>query len=200
MSSLLETLTSQLGGGTLKQISQQLGTDESTTQKAVGAALPTLLTALSRNASKPGGAEALHNALAKGHDGSVLNNLSGLIGNPQAGPGDGILRHVLGARRDQVESGLGRATGLDTTSTSKLMTMLAPMVMGGLGKEQREKHLDAGSLSSMLGRERESVQRAAPESVGMLTKLLDSDGDGDVELGDFVKRGGGMLGKLLGGR
>ncbi len=200
MSNLMDMLTGALGGGAVKQISQQLGADESTTQKAVSAALPTLLTAISRNAQKPGGAEALHKALDKDHDGSILDHVSGLINKPQAGPGDGILRHVLGSKRNTVEAGLSRTTGLDASSTGKLMTMLAPMVMGGLGKQQREQKLDTSALSGLLGRERESVEKAAPQSVGMLTKLLDADGDGEVELGDFVKRGGGLLGKMLGGR
>jgi len=34
--------------------------------------------------------------------------------------------------------------------------------------------------------------------MGILGKLLDSDGDGDVDLSDVAKRGAGLLGKFFG--
>ena len=40
---ILDLIGNQLGGNTLKQMSQQLGADEATTAKAVSVALPLLL-------------------------------------------------------------------------------------------------------------------------------------------------------------
>ena len=71
MASLLDGLMQQLGGDTMRQLSQQLGADESTTTPAVGAALPVLVGALAKNASSTDGAAALAGALDKDHDGSV---------------------------------------------------------------------------------------------------------------------------------
>ena len=71
MASLLDGLMQQLGGDTRRQLSQQLGADESTTTPAVGAALPVLVGALAKNASSTDGAAALAGALDKDHDGSV---------------------------------------------------------------------------------------------------------------------------------
>ena len=34
--------------------------------------------------------------------------------------------------------------------------------------------------------------------IAMLGALLDSDGDGDVDMSDIVKKGAGLLGKLMG--
>ena len=200
MASIFDTLTQQLGGDTLKQISGMLGTDESTTSNATGAAVSVLLGALSRNASKPDGAQALTRALAKDHDGSVLDNLGSLLGNPDAGPGAGILAHVLGGKQGRVESGLSQATGLDTGSAGKLLAMLAPVVMGALGREQRQGKLDAGAVAGMLDRENRSMAQREPSSSGILGALLDTDGDGDVDLGDMAKHGAGLLGKLFGGK
>ena len=50
---------------------------------------------MARNTSNQQGAESLHNALQKDHDGSILDNLGGFLNNAQSGPGAGILRHVL---------------------------------------------------------------------------------------------------------
>jgi hypothetical protein len=197
MSSLLDTLMKQLGGDAMGQISSQIGTDERKTGAATGTAISALLGALSRNASKGDGAQALHRALEKDHDGSLLEQLGGFLNDPQAGPGDGILKHVLGARRQQVERGIGQSTGLDAGSVGKLLTMLAPIVMGALGKEQRRGGLDAGALSGLLGQERQELERREPEGMGLLGTLLDADGDGDFDMGDMAKRGAGLLGKLF---
>jgi hypothetical protein len=198
--SLVDMLTQTLGGGGLGQIGRQIGADEKKTGGAVAAALPILLSALGRNASKPEGAQALSNALDKDHDGSLLDNLGGFLGKPEAGPGNGILKHVLGGRRPAVERSVGKATGLDAGSVGKLLMTLAPVVLGMLGKKKRQDNMDANGLASFLGQERQEAERKAPIADGLFGQLLDSDGDGDVDLGDIMKKGGGLLGGLFGGR
>ncbi len=197
MDSLMETLGRALGGSNLGQISRGIGADEASTGNALAAALPALIGALSRNASRGDGASALSNALERDHDGSILDNLGGFLNNPEAGPGEGILGHVLGSNRPRVESGLSRATNLDTGSISKLLVTLAPVVMGALGKTQRSARLGPNELSRMLNQESEQVAREAPQSAGMLSQLLDADKDGDVDISDLAKHGFGMLGKMF---
>ena len=198
MASLMETIMNTLGGDVTKKLSGQLGTDEKTTGAAAGAAVTTLLGALSRNASRQGGAESLANALNKDHDGSVMDDLSGFLSNPQIGNGDGILKHVLGNRRANVEQGIGKAVGLDAGTAGQLLSTLAPIVMGALGKQQRGQGMNASALAGLLGQERESIERQQPAAKGILGSLLDTDGDGDVDMRDLAKHGSGLLGKFFG--
>lgn len=194
MSSLLDGLMQQLGGDTMRQLGQQLGTDPATTSKAVGAALPALLTALARNAQNPEGAGALAKALEKDHDGSVLNDLPALLGSGAAGGmGAGILKHVFGGRQDTVAQGVGAATGLGGAQSGQLLAMLAPIVMGALGSAKRTNGLDAGGLASMLVQERSALATQGGGALGSIMKLIDQDGDGSV-IDDI----GGMLGKMMG--
>jgi hypothetical protein len=188
--SLLDMLQQRLGGDAVNQISKQLGTDPATTQTAIAAALPMIVGALARNAQDPGKAGALANALGR-HDGSVLDDVAGYLGRGNTGDGDGILGHVLGGRKETVQTGLGQAAGLDAAKAGTLLAMLAPLVMGALGKAQREKGLDTGGLAGMLGSEQQRATDAAPGVMGMLTSLLDRDHDGSV-MDDI----GGMLGRL----
>jgi hypothetical protein len=188
--SLLDMLQQRLGGDAVNQISRQLGTDPATTQTAIAAALPMIVGALARNAQDPGKAGALANALGR-HDGSVLDDVAGYLGRGNTGDGDGILGHVLGGRKETVQTGLGQAAGLDPAKAGTLLAMLAPLVMGALGKAQREKGLDTGGLAGMLGSEQQRATDAAPGVMGMLTTLLDRDHDGSV-MDDI----GGMLGRL----
>ena len=174
---LFDLLKSQLSGGTIGQMGQILGRDEKSTQSAVTAALPVLLAAMAGNSSSPGGASSLLNALDKDHDGGILDDISGFLGQASSGPGEGILKHVLGSRRPAVERAVSEQSGLDMGSASQLLAMLAPIVMGGLGKVKRQQGLSAPDLAAFLKGEQKSAAREAPD---LLTSLLDQDGDGSV--------------------
>ncbi len=185
-----------LAGGQTAEISRQLGADEAKTGAAVAAALPLLLGALQRNASREEGAAALLGALERDHDGSALDDVAGLVKDPAAGNGDGILKHVFGARRSAVEQGIGASSGLDAGQAGTLLTMLAPMVMGALGKTRRERGLDAGGVSQLLAGERQSAEAAAPQLSGLAAQLLDQEGDG-IGLDDVAQIGKSFLGRML---
>ncbi len=197
MSSLFEALSQQLGGDTLRQMAGQLGTDERTAGAAMSAALPLLLGALGRNSASPEGASALFNAVSKDHDGSILDDLAGHLRDPQAGPGDGILRHVLGGKRNAVEAGVSKATGMPSESVGRMLVMLAPVVMGALGKAQRQQGMNARGLAGLLGQEHKALGRTAGPQMGALSRLLDADGDGDLDLGDLASHGAGLLSGLF---
>lgn len=191
--SLLDQLTQSLGPDALKQISQKLGTDAGATNGAIGAALPVLLGALASNAATPNGASALNNALNQ-HDGSALDDVSGALNIGQSGMGDRILSHVLGNKQPAVATGIGSATGLDAGKVTSLLAMLAPVVMGALGKARNTNGLDAGGLASMLGQERKNINTNAGGLTGLMG-MLDQNNDGSVT--DDVMN---MAGKLFGKR
>ncbi len=196
--SLLNIVLDRLGGDSLEGLTKQVGADEAATQSAIAAALPMLMGALTRNASKPEGAASLHRALAK-HDGSVLDNLSGLFGSGDTSDGEGILKHALGDRRGLVEQSVAKSSGLDLAKVGPLLAMLAPVVMGVLGKQQRESNLDEGGLSDMLRQDRRTAEAAVPQLKGMRA-MFDRDGDGEIADDLMGLLTGGGLGGLLGGR
>lgn len=192
--SLLDQLTQSLGPNALQQISRKLNTDEQTAGSAVTAALPVLLAALASNAASSNGASALSNALSQ-HDGSALDDVEGSVQQGHEGLGARILGHVLGNRQPAVANGIGNATGLDAGKVVSLLAMLAPLVMGALGKAQRKNGLDAGGLASMLGQERQSITNNVGGGLTGLMGMLDRNNDGSVA--DDVM---GMAGKVLGNR
>ena len=153
-----------------------------------------LLSALGKNAASPQGAQALLGALSRDHDGSVLDNLGSLLGSGALGKeGTAILGHVLGNKQGAVAAGIGQASGLTADTSGQLLAMLAPLVMGSLGKTQRQGGLDAEGLASMLGGQR----KQANAGLGGLAGLLDMDGDGDMT-NDVMKLGSKLLGGLFG--
>jgi len=153
MSSILDVVRQQLTPDTIQQLSGALGADPAATSQAIAVALPALLGGLAQNASQPEGAAALHNALSE-HDGGILDNLGSMLGGGGGGAlggiGGAILGHIFGGRRSSVEEGVGKASGLDAVQVAQLMAMLAPIVMGVLGRMKKTKELDANKLPEVL--------------------------------------------------
>lgn len=197
MSSVLESLLGNLQGPALNQMAQQLGADESSVQKAVTAALPLILGGMAKNSASDQGANALLGALQRDHDGSVLNNVAGFLGGGGSQKdGLAILNHIFGNREPAAEEAVSKASGLDLAKVGPLMAMLAPLVMGALGREQRSKGLNAGQLAGLLLGERQQANSGVAGQ--LLSMFLDQGGSGNKNSG-LANAAGSILGKLMGG-
>ena len=180
MNAITQIITQKISGAAAGQLAQRLGISEGTAQTAVQFAVPLIVAALARNASQPQGAEDLHQAVATDHDGSIFNDLGTYLGNPQAANGAGILDHVLGGQRPAVENNLAQATGMDQNSAGGLLEMVAPLVMGAVGREQQQNGLDADGLSQFLVQQQRQAQATDPDLMGTLKSMLDANHDGNV--------------------
>jgi hypothetical protein len=191
MPSILDSLSGVLGDDAVRQIGQQLGTDPATTSSAISSALPMLVTALAHQTSSEGGADALAGALAS-HDGSALDDLSGILGG--GGGGGDLLGQVLGGgKAGALTSMLGQSSGLGQQGARQLLGMLAPLVMGAIGKNMRAGGLDSTGLAGMLGAEHQQIASSNAPLASMLTQALDSNHDGSV-VDDVMRIAGGLFG------
>lgn len=199
MATLMEQLAASLDADTLSRLGQQAGIDKNDITGAVEAALPAILGGLTKNVGQAGGAEQLSRALQKNHDGSILDNLGAVLGNQDLlNQGTKILGHVFGQKQSNVARGLGQAANTSGDSMGQLMAMLAPVVMGMLGKQQQQNALSDSSLADMLGQEKQKYASEQPQAMDFLGSLLDADGDGDVDMSDLLSKGPGLLGSLFG--
>ena len=192
----LEALLGLLQGQDLGQLAEQVGGNEGQVKNGVMAALPAMLTALSKNTGTEKGAQELNNALEKKHDGSILDNLSGYLSNPDLKDGAGILNHLFGSQTSNVANTVSQSSGLDTNGSMKMLQMLAPVLMGMLGQQKKQNNLDAkglGNLTSMLASNFGS-EAGASGIMDVVTNLLDANKDGNV-MDDIM----GMVGKFFGG-
>jgi hypothetical protein len=166
--SLLESLVASMGPDVIQSLSQQVGAEPAQTQTAVQAALPMLVGALANNSAQPQGAMALLGALGS-HDGSMLGNLAQAVLSPgHSQTGSGILGHLLGGNQSAAADGIGAHSGLSSAQTQSLLTLLAPVVMGALGKHVAQNGVDAGGLTSFLGGQGQAAHAAQPSLLGAL--------------------------------
>lgn len=202
MANLMDLLQSQLSEGMLDTLSNQLGgADKAQTSKAATGIFSTLMGALAKNASTPDGAASLANALDRDHDGGILDNVMDMLGGntqPQqarAANGAGILNHVLGGKQSGAIDMISKMSGLDSSKTGSLMTMLAPIVMANLGKAKKEQGFDISDLTSFLGNSVKSTSNQSAE-MSMISKFIDQDGDGSI-MDDLADMGMKVLGNFF---
>lgn len=195
MDDLSKRILGELSGGGLAQLSEQLGVDEGRVDSTLSTAMPLLVSALANNASKPGQAQAIMQALEKDHDGSILNDVGSYLGDTQSANGAGILGHVLGDQQPMVAKNLAKVTGMNQSEVNDLLKVAAPLVMGALGEEKQKKGLDTDSLADFLGGQQQAINEANPTVANLLNTFLDKDKDGsflddllDMILGFFRKK------------
>ena len=153
MNPLIGMLASQLGGPVMQQIGQQIGADHNTTQSAVSMALPLLIGAMGNHATTSDGADVIHQA-TQAHDGSILDDVMGFVGNAGAGGiGSALLGQVLGGgTHNAMADTIAQNTGIDSGAAAQLLAILTPLVMGAIGKSSQEQGgLDPNGISQMLG-------------------------------------------------
>ena len=173
-------------------------------------AIPVLMQAMKRNAATPEGAQGLLDALNNKHDGSILDNLGGLfsggVNESVMEDGERILGHVLGGRQQNVQNALSQKSGIDAGTVVQILKVAAPILMGVLGKEQRQAQVtDQGGLDGLLGGLLKGNSPQQEQS--FLESILDADGDGSIvdDVAGMVFGGnkkksglGGLLGGLFG--
>lgn len=183
---LLDLVKGQLGDQVIEHLAKEVRADKDTTNAAVDGAIATMISALSKNVQQPDRAQSLMNALERDHDGSILDNIASLVtgggrsqSSARATNGLGILDHMLGGKADNVVNMISKGSGLNILKSGKLLTMLAPIVMGALGKTKQQQGLDVGGLMGLLSG---TVQQATEKrnDMGIIGKILDSDGDGSI--------------------
>jgi hypothetical protein len=202
--SLLAGLAQQFGGDTIGQLANLIGGSQEETRKAVAAALPILLGSMAGAAQKQDGANALFGALNNDHDGSILDMLGPLLAGGYASralgaDGGRVLSHLLGKRQPAVEQTVAKSAGISTALVQKLLPILAPIVMGYLGKRLRGGGLDAGGLGAILGGDREQVKKQDPGLGGIFDLLCGgSQDDDDDDGGGLMDMAGDLLGSSAG--
>ena len=169
---LLNLVKDQLGDNLIGQASKLIGENQSATKSAIGAILPTILGSIVSKGSSTNGASQILNMINKDkHDGSMFNNLSGLLGGGAASnglmdSGKAILSSIMGNQQSSILDLIGKTTGLKKSSSSSLMNMIAPMVMGMIGKQVASKGLNASSLMNLLAGQKDHLSSALPAGMG----------------------------------
>ena len=163
---LVSEVAEVLSPAIISRIASALGLNQSSTQKAIAAAVPALLAALISYVSKPQGATKLAEVVKKQEPG-VLSSLASVIGEPGQkaliDQGASVLTSLFGGKTvSALTDAVGQYAGVTGSGSKSLLGLFGPVVLGVLGKEARARGLDASGLSDLLTSQKNNVSTALP--------------------------------------
>jgi Bacterial protein of unknown function (DUF937) len=165
---LAELAQGYFTGPVTRQISGMLGESEVATESAIGAAVPSVIAGLMKQASTPNGASALSASLDR-IDTSFLGNLGATIsGGTQklVDTGSSLVRSLFGNSLGSVSDVIGRASGIGKGAMGSLLGLVTPVVMGLLARQKKAQGLEANGLSNLLADQKQFVAGHLPSGVG----------------------------------
>ena len=166
------------------RIASALGLDRDLVQKAVGGAVPALLSNLADVASTPGGARQLSSTLSQQQPGaleSLKNTMAGSGPAALAESGSAMLAGLFGGRAlETTAQAIGKFAGIGEGSGKLLTGMLGPVVLGALGQHQRSAGMEPSGLTSLLASQKDQIAAALPSGLAdqlSAAGLIDRAGD-----------------------
>lgn len=149
--SLIDLITGTAGNQVAEQAENKFGISKNQIIALMAVAAPVIISYLRKKSNDdPQEAEALNNALDKDHDGSILNDPSQVEARQQEG--GSILSHIFGGEKANVENQLSQNTGISMDKIGPILGMLAPLIMGYIGKQKQQSGVTSGGgLGDLLG-------------------------------------------------
>jgi OmpA-OmpF porin, OOP family len=174
---LLDTIKSQIGSELIEKAANFVGEEGSVTKKTLELIMPALLGGITQQAKEPNAVAALlSNFKEGGHDGSIFDTVGNLLGGGSAtqgflDSGEAIVNGLFGNKTSGIVDWIAAFTGIKTGSASGLMSMVAPLVMGAIGKQVVGGNLGLSGLTSLLESQSGIVQKALPAGLSSVLGL-----------------------------
>ncbi len=203
---LLDMLQSQVGSALAKQAAGFLGESENNVSKGLGAAFPAILGSMINKVESPSSAQGIFDLVSKS-DPSILGNIGNLFGggsnntNSLLDSGGGILKMLLGDKIGGIVDIISKLSGMKSGSSSSLLKMAAPFVIGMIGKQIKGKGLSA--LTDLLMGQKSYVSKALPSEMGSLLGFANTGGSSNYRsetsrpTSSGNARGGGLMKWLI---
>lgn len=182
---LVDAAKNLLPGDLVSKAANSLGESESSIQKAIGGAIPSVLAGLlNKSASTNSGVEMLD--LVKSAAGSgILSNLSGLFDSsvPTADSVRatvmGWLRSLFGDKLNNIINVIASFAGIKNSSANTVLGMAVPAALAPVGQYAAENNLSEPGLTTFLQSQKTAILSAIPSGLN-LTGALGIDSPGDI--------------------
>ena len=135
----------------VQKFSGALGQPADKIQSGLKSVIPTFLMGLANKGSSNEGAQ------------SILN----MAKNPNL-PGPEAVNGIFGNELTSVTTSLGSATGMSSSSITKMMGMIAPVIMGVVGKKVTSEGMNASGLMGFLTQQKSSLANLVPTGISNL--------------------------------
>jgi outer membrane protein OmpA-like peptidoglycan-associated protein len=176
MANLLDSIKDYLSPELIGQAANLLGESESGVAKAAGSIAPTILAGLLEKSGDSNAMGSIFNVLSN-FDSNILGNLGSLLGGGNLAHNDPkdtagqLLGSLFGSKVPGITSAISSFSGVKQSSTSSLLDLVGPLVMGLLSKKINSGGLNVSGLASLLLGEKSSILGALPAGIGSVLGL-----------------------------
>jgi len=201
---LLGTLTSN---DSVNSVSKKTGVSSGLVSKLMIAAIPLLISYMTKNASKKEGAQSLLGALTQHTSNQTVSQQ---LANADDTDGAKIIGHILGQDQNAIVSNLANQTGLNSNQVNAVLNNIAPALLNSLSTATTAT---ANAQTTTTTNKKKKTQAASQQTATQSSGVNLADG---IDLSDLVGLLGGsgataqqtqqqansgldLLGSLLGG-
>ncbi len=178
MANLLDSIKEHISPELIGQAAQMLGENEGGISKAISGLAPTILAGLLNKTGDSNAMGSIFNLISN-FDSGILDNLGSLIGGGNLAHNDPkdvsghLLGTLFGAKVPAITNAISSFSGVKSSSTSSLLGLVGPLVMGLLSKKINSGGLNVSGLANLLIGEKSSILGALPSGLGSVLGLLD---------------------------
>ncbi|HNG90701.1 MAG TPA: OmpA family protein, partial [Saprospiraceae bacterium] len=186
MSNLLDSLKTYITPELISRVASSLDENEVNTGKAISGLAPTILAGLLGKTGDSGAMGQIFNLVSKVKP-DILNDLGSLIGggnlshnDPKDASGH-LLGMLFGPKVPAINQAISSFSGVKSSSTSSLMGLVGPLVMGLLNKRIGNEGLNLSGFTNLLLGERSNILGALPAGLGSILGLAGSPASAPVQ-------------------
>ena len=169
--SLLTSLLAMIDAHRVDGIAASLGAPEHSMAQGLQSSIAAVLGGMASKSDDPNALRTILNVAPSAAGDINMSHIARAASDPNSpliSGGRRILSSLFGASETLVTNAVSTASGLQTSTASTVLAMVAPMVMSFLNKRVRLEGLSMESLGSLLRREGDTVRNAMPVSLSNL--------------------------------
>lgn len=170
---ITDLITGGIGSKAINLVAKTLNIDESKAKWVVAAAVPLMIAALNYNSKKSKKKEEGINQALEKHNGGIFDQIGNLFGNGPSEDDNKIVNHMFGKNTEVVKDNLATKTGLSADKIGGALAILAPIVMGYLGK-QKQQESSGGGIGDLLSNVLGGGQSSSSGGGGILGSIIGS--------------------------
>ena len=202
---LMDMAKSYLTNELVSKASSSLGESEGGISKIISAAVPSLISSIADKTSTTEGAHEVAKMAADQHSSGLLGSLGNFFGGDNSssmlGGGASIISSLLGGGKgNMLTSLISNFAGSKSSSVGTILSMVAPAILGMIGKHSSDNNVSASGLGSLMSGQKDLAMKALPAgfSLSSLTSgATAAVSNAATDTYNNVEEKAGGMGKIL---
>ena len=176
---LIEMAKSLFANEVSSRAATAFGESEAGISNAFSALVPTIFNGLLQKSNTTEGAETIARLAQENAQGGLFDNLGSLLGGSDnsgwLGRGGSLVSSIFGNKVDGIVNLISNFAGIKSNSSSSLLSLAVPAILGFLGKYMRTNNLNASGLSSLLSGQKSYINSALPSGFSLANLFSGND-------------------------